>query len=74
MMERKMVIATAVVIGNILYVKDERGQTLFTRSMVGGELLGYTGSTVTIRIGRLAYVLSMRVKAYIRHLSSWVFV
>lgn len=55
-----MAIATAVVIGNILYVKDARGQTLFTRSINGGELMGYTGSTVTIRIGRLAYVLNER--------------
>jgi hypothetical protein len=55
-----MAIATAVVIGNMLYVKDERGRTLFARGMFGGELLGYTGSTVTIRIGRVAYVLNER--------------
>jgi hypothetical protein len=57
-----MAIATALVIGNILYVKDERGRTLFTRSVFGGELMGYTGSAVTIRIGRLAYVLNERGK------------
>jgi hypothetical protein len=60
MREIAMAIATAVVIGNMLYVKDERGRTLFTKSLVGGELMGYTGSAVTIRIGRLAYILDER--------------
>ncbi|MDQ6867738.1 MAG: hypothetical protein M3178_04820 [Pseudomonadota bacterium] len=55
-----MAIATAIVIGNMLYVKDERGRTLFTKSIVGGELMGYTGSSVTIRIGHTAYVFDER--------------
>jgi len=55
-----MAIATAVVIGNMLYVKDKRGSLLFTKSLIGGELMGFTGSAVTIRIGRLAYILDER--------------
>lgn len=58
-----MAIATAIVIGNMLYVKDKRGMLLFTKSLVGAELLSYTGSTVTIRIGRLAYVYDKRGRA-----------
>jgi hypothetical protein len=47
-----MAIATAVVIGNILYVRDERGQTLFTRSVIGGELM-VTGRSYRFAILRM---------------------
>lgn len=60
MRETAMAIATAIVIGNMLYVKDGCGMVLFTKSILGGELMGYTGSAVTIRIGRLAYILDER--------------
>lgn len=55
-----MAIATVIVIGNMLYVKDKHGMLLFTKSFIGSQLLGYTGSTVTIRIGRMAYVYDER--------------
>jgi hypothetical protein len=55
-----MAIATAIVSGGMLYVKDERGRILFSRPLAGGELMGYTGRTVTIRVGCIAYILDER--------------
>jgi hypothetical protein len=52
-----MAIAMAIVNGGMLHVKDERGQILFSRPLAGGELMGYRGRTVTIRVGRIAYIL-----------------
>jgi hypothetical protein len=48
MMELKMAIATAIVIGNMLYVKDKLGSILFTKNIIGSELISYTGLSVTI--------------------------
>lgn len=39
-------IASARDDGHFIYVYDENGRTLFVKS---GELMGFTGSTVTVR-------------------------
>lgn len=55
--ERK--IGSAVQRGDWVYVYDEKGSQLFTKSAGGGEkdgLMGYTGSTVSIRRGDWVYV------------------
>ncbi|MBR3930387.1 MAG: hypothetical protein IKJ62_02290 [Alphaproteobacteria bacterium] len=43
-----MAIGTVKQNGNMIYVYDERGHLKFTQS---GELVGYTGGTVSIRRG-----------------------
>ncbi|MBE6458118.1 MAG: hypothetical protein E7011_04935 [Alphaproteobacteria bacterium] len=43
-----MAIGTVKQNGNTIYVYDERGHLKFTQS---GELVGYTGGTVSIRRG-----------------------
>ncbi len=55
-----MPIGSAVQKGSTVYVYDERGRTLFTKS--GGTkptdgLQGFTGLTVSIRIGSTMYTL-----------------
>ena len=46
-------IGMAVQRGSTVYVYDERNHTLWTRS---GELQGYTGTTVNIKIGSSIYM------------------
>ena len=46
--EKKMAIGSAVQRGNSVNVYNERGVMLFSKV---GELIGYTGTTVTIRRG-----------------------
>lgn len=54
----KMAIATAVQRGSSVYVYDEKGRQLFSKSAGGpkGGLQGYTASTVSIRQGSSIYV------------------
>ena len=49
--EKKMAIGSAVQRGNSVNVYNERGVMLFSKV---GELIGYTGTTVTIRRGNQA--------------------
>ena len=53
-----MAIGTVSQRGSLIYVYDERGHLLFTQS---GELVGYTGSTISVRRGgSLTYVYDDR--------------
>lgn len=52
-----MAIGSAVQRGRSVHVYDERGWDLFSRL---GELHGYTGVTVTIKIGGSLYTLDER--------------
>lgn len=47
-----MAIATANQKGSFVYVYDEKGRQLFSRT---GELLGYTSHSVTIKRSNFAY-------------------
>jgi hypothetical protein len=49
-----MAIGSAIERGSVIAVYDERGQMLFTKANGSGPhdgLLGFTGSTVTVRSG-----------------------
>ena len=51
-------IGSAIERGSIIYVYDEHGRTLFSKSRGNGPddgLLGFTGSTVTMRYGSIVY-------------------
>lgn len=50
-------IASAKQSGNSVYVYNERGNLLFTRS---GTLVGFTSSTVTIQSGSALYTYDER--------------
>ena len=53
-----MAIGNAVEKGTLVYVYDEKGRQLFSKSkggMPGDGLKGYTSSTVNIRHGSLIY-------------------
>lgn len=44
--------------GSLICVYDERGRTLFQKALRNGSLdglLGFTGSTVTVRFGSVIY-------------------
>lgn len=51
-------IGSAMQKDSYIYVYDERGNTLYTKP--GDALVGYTGSTVTIRIGSYLYTYDER--------------
>lgn len=53
--EKKMAIGSAVQRGNSVNVYNERSVMLFSKV---GELIGYTGTTVTIRRGNQAITYS----------------
>lgn len=53
--EKKMAIGSAVQRSNSVNVYNERGVMLFSKV---GELIGYTGTTVTIRRGNQAITYS----------------
>lgn len=46
-------IGTAVQKGETVYVYNERGTQIFTR---GGQLVGFTSSTVSVKIGSSIHV------------------
>jgi hypothetical protein len=51
-------IGSALERGSLIYVYDEDGRTLFAKNKGSGPedgLLGFTGSTVTIRFGSVIY-------------------
>ena len=53
-----MAIGNAVQRGSFVYVYDEKGKQLFTKSAGRGKddgLKGYTGTTVNIRVGSFIY-------------------
>jgi hypothetical protein len=53
-----MPIGSAIERGSTIYVYDERGRTLFTKSKGSRPtdgLQGYTGSTVSVRSGSTVY-------------------
>ena len=53
-----MAIASAIERGSLICVYDERGHTLFSKARGSGAkdgLLGFTGSTVTVRFGSIIY-------------------
>ena len=49
----QIMIASAIQRGSSVYVYDERGKNLYTRS---GTLIGFTSTTVTIKRGNTNYV------------------
>jgi hypothetical protein len=53
-----MAIGSALERGSLICVYDEDGRTLFQKSRGSGPddgLLGFTGSTVTVRFGSIIY-------------------
>ena len=53
-----MAIGSAIERGSLICVYDERGSTLFSKARGSGAkdgLLGFTGSTVTVRFGSIIY-------------------
>jgi hypothetical protein len=53
-----MTIGSALERGSLIYVFDENGRTLFSKACGSGlkdGLLGFTGSTVTVRFGSVIY-------------------
>ena len=51
-------IGSAIERGSLIYVYDEHGRTLFQKALGNGPddgLLGFTGSTVTVRFGSIIY-------------------
>ena len=53
-----MAIGSALERGSFIQVYDTHGQTLFSKSKGSGPrdgLLGFTGSTVTVRFGSIVY-------------------
>lgn len=56
-----MSIASVVEKGSTIYAYDEKGRTLFTRGKGNGPkdgLVGFTSSTVTVRVGATLYTLN----------------
>jgi hypothetical protein len=57
-----MAIGSAVERGSQVFVYDERGQMLFTKpkgSAPQDGVLGFTGSTVTVRSGSVVFVYGL---------------
>ncbi len=52
-----LMIGNALQKGSTVYVYDEKGRTLYTKS---GELAGYTGSTVSIKVNNTLYTYDER--------------
>ena len=53
-----MAIGSAIERGSLIQVFDERGRTLFSKAKGSGPkdgLLGFTGSTVTVRFGSVIH-------------------
>ena len=53
-----MAIGSAIERGSLICVYDEHGRTLFQKARGSGPkdgLLGFTGSTVTVRFGSIIY-------------------
>jgi len=50
-------IGSAVQKGNLVYVYNEKGNTLFSKA---GQLIGYTGSTVSVKSGNIVYTYDDR--------------
>lgn len=53
----KMAIGSAIEKGRMVYVYDEKGRQLCSKSLGSdGGLMGYTGTSFSIRKGRMVYV------------------
>jgi hypothetical protein len=53
-----MAIGSALERGSLIYAYDENGRTLFAKNKGSGPedgLLGFSGSTVTVRFGSVIY-------------------
>ena len=53
-----MTIGSAIEHGSYIFAYDEHGRTLFSKARGSGPkdgLLGFTGSTVTVRFGSIIY-------------------
>ena len=58
-----MAIGSAIERGSLICVYDEHGHTLFSKARGSGAkdgLLGFTGSTVTVRFGSIIYTYGER--------------
>ena len=58
-----MAIGSAIERGSLICVYDEHGRTLFPKARGNGPkdgLLGFTGSTVTVRFGSIIYTYDER--------------
>jgi hypothetical protein len=58
-----MAIGSAIERGSLICVYDEHGRTLFQKARGSGPkdgLLGFTGSTVTVRFGSIIYTYDER--------------
>ena len=56
-------IGSALERGSLIVVYDEKGMSLFSKSKGSGPhdgLLGFTGSTVTVRFGSVVYTFGER--------------
>ena len=56
-------IGSALERGSLIVVYDEKGMSLFSKSKGSGPhdgLLGFTGSTVTVRFGSVVYTYGER--------------
>jgi hypothetical protein len=53
-----MAIASALQRGNVIYAYDEKGRQIFAKP--GDALVGYTGSSVSIRKGNTVYTYNER--------------
>jgi hypothetical protein len=56
--EIAMAIGSAIERGSLIYVYDEEGRTLFSKAKGSGPndgLMGFTGSTVTVRLASIIY-------------------
>lgn len=51
-----MAISSAVQSGSVAYVSDEKGMRIATIPLSGGTLVGFTGSTVSVRQGSSIYI------------------
>ena len=58
-----MAIGSAIERGSFIFAYDEHGRTLFSKARGSGPkdgLLGFTGTTVTVRYGSIIYTYDER--------------
>ena len=58
-----MMIGSAIERESAIFVYDERGHILYSKALGNGPddgLLGFTGSTVTVRFGSVIYTYGLR--------------
>ena len=60
---KAIAIGSAIERGSLICVYDQHGHTLFSKARGSGPkdgLLGFTGSTVTVRFGSITYTYGQR--------------